>query len=161
MRLRYQYVLRTYDPSLETILYTDASKLHVGGALCQKVVNKDGTKDLVAVAFYSRSLRGPELSYPIQQQEMLAIVASCAVFERYLLCAQFTVRVCTDHRSLASSQVGLSKIACDRITRWCQKIAVFNIKMQYLPYTHDSIYSEPLTGRLRGKDCRRLAHSSD
>ena len=75
-------VLRTYDPSLETLLYTDASKLHIGGALCQKIVNEDGTTDLVVIAFYSRSLRGPELSYPIQQQEMLAIVACCQAFEQ-------------------------------------------------------------------------------
>ena len=91
-------VLRTYDPSLETLLYTDASKLHIGGALCQKMVNEDGTTDLVVIAFYSRSLRGPGLSYPIQQQEMLAIVACCQAFERYLLLAKFTVRACTDHR---------------------------------------------------------------
>ena len=48
------------------------------GALCQKIVNEDGTTDLVVIAFYSRSLRGPELSYPIQQQEMLVrALCSC------------------------------------------------------------------------------------
>ena len=126
-------VLRTYDPSLETLLYTDASKLHIGGALCQKMVNEDGTTDLVVIAFYSRSLRGPELSYPIQQQEMLAIVACCQAFERYLLLAKFTVRACTDHRSLTNSHKGLTKVACDRITRWCQKIAIYDLVLEYMP----------------------------
>jgi hypothetical protein len=126
-------VLRIFDPALETVLYTDSSKIHVGGCLCQRVSADDGTKDLVVISYFSRSLRGPELSYPIQQQEMLAVVGACQVFEHYLLAANFTVRACVDHKSLTSSFKGLSKIACDRITRWVQKISIFNMQMQYLP----------------------------
>ena len=48
---------------------------------------------LIVIAYYSRSLRGPELDYPIQHQEMLAIVACCAAFEHFLLCSFFEVRV--------------------------------------------------------------------
>ena len=64
---------------------------------------------------------------------MLAVVGACQVFEHYLLAANFTVRACVDHKSLTSSFKGLSKIACDRITRWVQKISIFNMQMQYLP----------------------------
>jgi hypothetical protein len=126
-------VLRIFDPTLETVLYTDSSKIHVGGCLTQRVTAEDGTKSLVAISYFSRSLRGPELSYPIQQQEMLAVVGATQVFEHYLLAAKFTVRCCVDHKSLTSSFKGLSKIACDRITRWVQKISIFNLSMQYLP----------------------------
>jgi hypothetical protein len=72
-------VLRIFDPALETVLYTDSSKIHVGGCLTQRVTAKDGTKSLVAISYFSRSLRGPELSYPIQQQEMLAVVGATCV----------------------------------------------------------------------------------
>ena len=71
----------------------------------------NGSSSIVAIAYFSRSLRGPELSYPIQQQEMLAVVGACQVFEHYLLAAKFTVRCCVDHKSLTSSFKGLSKVA--------------------------------------------------
>ena len=80
-----------------------------------------------------RSLREPELSYPIQHQEMLSIVACVAAFENFLLCAHFIVRVCSDHKSLTSSFRGLSKQACDRITRWVQKTCCFNMDLYYMP----------------------------
>eukprot|EP01048_Picozoa_sp_COSAG05_P004985 COSAG05_NODE_285_length_12188_cov_539.399537_8_plen_338_part_00 len=105
-------VLRTFDSTLPTILYTDSSGLHVGAALCQELPDDGG---LVAIAFYSRSLRGPELSYPIQHKECLAIVAGCMAFSHYLLAAHFTVRTASDHRSLQSCFEGMSKIACDRV----------------------------------------------
>ena len=118
-------VLRIFDPKLKTVLYTDSSQHHVGGVLCQ--ILPDGT--LVVIAFYSRSLRGPELKYPIQQKEMLAIVACVTAFEHYLLCSEFEVRVCTDHKTLVSSFEGLSKVVCDRITRWVQKICIYRLKL--------------------------------
>ena len=124
-------VLRTFDPQLQTVLYTDSSDQHVGGMLGQ--ILDDTEKTLVVIAFYSRSLRGPELRYPIQQKEMLAIVACCVAFEHYLLCSEFVVRCCTDHKTLVNSFSGLSKIVCDRITRWVQKICIYRLKMFYLP----------------------------
>ena len=139
-------VLHTFDPKRKTILYTDASKVHVGGVLCQRL-DSDESDDpmvfdeqnpkklgsLIVIAYYSRSLRGPELDYPIQHQEMLAIVACCAAFEHFLLCSFFEVRVGTDHKTLPSSYTGLSKQACDRITRWVQRICVYNMMLFYLP----------------------------
>ena len=71
-------VLHTFDPKRKTILYTDASKVHVGGVLCQRLDSDDsddptflthlmrGTFDeqnpkklgsLIVIAYYSRSLR--------------------------------------------------------------------------------------------------------
>ena len=41
-------------------------------------------------------------------------------------------RDCTDHKSLTSSFRGLSKQACDRITRWVQKTCCFNMDLYYL-----------------------------
>jgi len=123
-------VLHTFDPKRKTVLFTDSSNAHVGGGLCQKLIEDDS---LVAIAYYSRSLRGPELSYPIQHKEMLAIVACVAAFEHYLLCAHFIVRACTDHKSLTSSFHGLSKQACDRVTRWVQKVCCFNMDLFYMP----------------------------
>ena len=138
-------VLHTFDPKRKTVLYTDASNVHVGGVLCQKLDSNDSDDSnfdelnpkkygsLVVIAYYSRSLRGPELGYPIQHKEMLAIVACSAAFEHFLLCSFFEVRVGTDHRSLPSSFTGLSKQACDRITRWIQRICVYNMVLFYLP----------------------------
>ena len=41
--------------------------------------------------------------------------------------------MCTDHKSLVDCHVGLSKVACNRITRWCQKIGAFDIQLEYFP----------------------------
>jgi hypothetical protein len=38
----------------------------------------------VSYMYFSRGLRGAELAYPIQQQEMLSIVTACAAFDHYL-----------------------------------------------------------------------------
>ena len=122
-------VLRTFDSTLPTILFTDSSALHVGANLCQEL--PDGT--LVSIAYHSRSLRGPELSYPIQHKEALAIVSGCMAFVHYLLASHFTVRTCSDHRSLESCFKGMSKVACDRVTRWVQKLSMFNMTVFYLP----------------------------
>jgi hypothetical protein len=54
-------------------------------------------------------------------------------FEHFLLASHVTVRTCSDHRSLAQSFVGLSKAACDRITRWVQKVCVYNMTLEYIP----------------------------
>ena len=121
-------VLHIFDPTLPTVLYTDSSGLHVGGALCQRK-----GEGLVAIAYHSRSLRGPELSYPIQHKECLAIVSSVEAFSHYLLAAHFTVRTCSDHKSLSSCFHGMSKIACDRVTRWVQKLCMYNMQVEYMP----------------------------
>eukprot|EP01043_Picozoa_sp_COSAG02_P120719 COSAG02_NODE_57504_length_280_cov_0.856354_1_plen_56_part_01 len=34
-------VLHTFDPKRKSILYTDASKVHVGGVLCQRLDSDD------------------------------------------------------------------------------------------------------------------------
>ena len=111
-------VLRIFDPALPVVLFTDSSDVHVGGGLTQRLP----AGELVAIAYYSRSLRGPELSYPIQHKEALAIVSSVMAFVHYLLAAHFTVRTCSDHKSLETCFAGMSKVACDRVTRWVQKL---------------------------------------
>ena len=123
--------LRIFDSKLKTVLYTDSSMHHVGGVICQ--ILNDESETLVVIAYYSRSLRGPELKYPIQQKEMLAIVACVTAFQHYLLCSEFYVRCCTDHKTLVSSFEGLSKMVCDRITRWVQKICIYRMKLFFLP----------------------------
>ena len=120
-------VLRIFDSKLKTVLYTDSSMHHVGGVICQ--ILNDESETLVVIAYYSRSLRGPELKYPIQQKEMLAIVACVTAFQHYLLCSEFYVRCCTDHKMLVSSFEGLSKMVCDRITHWVQKICNYRMKL--------------------------------
>ena len=122
-------VLRIFNPALPAVLYTDSSSFHVGGALTQRLPSGE----LVAIAYYSRSLRGPELSYPIQHKEALAIVACCMAFCHYLLAAHFTVRTCSDHKSLSTCFHGMSKVACDRVTRWVQKLCMFNMTVEYMP----------------------------
>ncbi len=62
--------LAHFDPTLKTIVKTDASDYAMGAILSQ--VGHDGV--LRPVAFESKSLSGAQLNYEIHDKEMLAIV---------------------------------------------------------------------------------------
>jgi hypothetical protein len=79
-------VLRLFDPTLETRLYTDASRVGLAGILVQV---KDG-KEFV-VSYFSRHTMTAEQKHHSFELETLASVASVKRFRQYLLGMPFMI----------------------------------------------------------------------
>jgi hypothetical protein len=85
-----------FDYSLPTRLETDASDGVVAGVLSQK--QPDG--EWHPVAYYSQTMTGAELNYPIYDKEMLAIISSFQHWRPHLEGTPQTIEVLSDHKAL-------------------------------------------------------------
>lgn len=119
-------VLKYFDATHETQLWTDASGHAIGGALLQR----DAKGDLRPVGYYSRRLSPAEEKYSTYARELLAIRDCLLAFRYYLIGLPFVVK--TDHCSLKwiMEQRELSGIQA----RWMSVIQNFQItEIQYVP----------------------------
>ncbi|MBW0480923.1 hypothetical protein O181_020638 [Austropuccinia psidii MF-1] len=87
--------LSHFDPSLPTIVETDASDYALGAVLSQ--VNDSGKHP---IAFDSRKLLPAELNYEIHDKELLGIVWAVKRWRAFLLSLSNSFEVLTDHSSL-------------------------------------------------------------
>ncbi|MBW0477256.1 hypothetical protein O181_016971 [Austropuccinia psidii MF-1] len=104
------------NPSLPTIVETDASNYALGSVLSQ--VSESGKHPF---AFKSRKLIQEELNYEIHDKELLGIVWAL------LLCLSSPFEVLTDHSSL--QYFTYSKILTCRQARWAE----FHFSITYRP----------------------------
>ena len=119
-------VLKYFDATHETQLWTDASGHAIGGALLQR----DERGALRPVGYYSRRLSPAEEKYSTYARELLAIRDCLLAFRYYLIGLPFVVK--TDHCSLKwiMEQRELSGIQA----RWMSVIQNFQItEIQYVP----------------------------
>ncbi|KAG4058525.1 hypothetical protein PC123_g6507 [Phytophthora cactorum] len=123
-------VLHLPDFSQPMHLHTDASKFAVGGVLFQVV---DGVER--PIAYTSRKMKPAELNYPMQQQELLAIVHTLAAFRIY--CLDKPPIAETDHKSLKG--LFTQKMANRRLARWYDILAEYNPTFSYLPGAKNGI----------------------
>lgn len=79
----------------EFVITTDASRMGISAILSQKLVGEDRE---ILIEFYSRGLRGSEVSYSVYRLELLAIVCGLKKFSKYISGSNFLIR--TDHRPL-------------------------------------------------------------
>ena len=77
-------------------LLCDASDFSIGSVLQQKV---DG--EIQHLGYFSRSLKGPELSYSGYDKEMLSVFASVKYFKHMQLGKKFVIF--SDHRPLVNA----------------------------------------------------------
>lgn len=75
-------------------IFTDASDVAVGAALCQK----DDNNEYKIIYMASRMFKGPELSYFTTEKELLAIKWACEKFRSYIYGER--VYIMTDHQAL-------------------------------------------------------------
>ncbi|KAF1326791.1 reverse transcriptase, partial [Globisporangium splendens] len=94
----------------------DASNYAVGGVLFQK---EGGIEH--PIAFTGRKMKAAELNYPVQEQELLAIMHALRVWRIYLVDKPFMVE--TDHKSLET--ILTQKTTNRRIARWFNELAEF------------------------------------
>ena len=119
-------ILRYPDPSVDYILYTDASKYAYADVLTQSI---DGTDH--PVAYTSRLFRGSQLNWAALTKEAYAIYMSVKKLSFYLDSAQITVR--SDHLLLKKF---LEKNTMNaKVNKWAVELESQNINFEFIPGT--------------------------
>lgn len=135
--------LALYDPSLRSVISTDACDYGVGAVFAQ--IQPDGTEK--PVAFASRTLTMAERKYSIVEKEALAWVWATEKWRTYLWGRRFTLR--TDHQALTTLHTtkGMNRAGL-RIARWSARLLCFDYDVIYKPgsqnYTADCLSRLPL-----------------
>ena len=121
-------VLRPFNPSYDTELITDASRIGLGFALLQ-VDPSTGNRHLIQCG--SRSLSGPETRYAVCELEGLAILYAIIKCKHYLLgMDHFTV--VTDHKPLKGVFAKeLPEIENARLRRYRERLTCYNFELSW------------------------------
>ena len=112
-------ILRHYDPTLRTILQTDASDYAMGAVLSQ--ITEEGREWVVS--FTSKSLDTAQRNYSVTEKECLAVVWGTEYFRTLLLGVQFELQ--TDHQAL--KYLLTSKEGVGRNARWQLKLQEYDM----------------------------------
>ena len=117
-------VLLTPDPDKPFRLETDSSGFAVGAVLLQEHHGR-----WHPVAFFSRKMNSAECSYPVQEQELLALVCALKKWRHYLF--GHPVQAFTDHESLTHWQ--RYRNITGRKARWVALLDEFPVEIIYRP----------------------------
>lgn len=117
-------VVKAIDESLPFEVETDASDAAIAAVLTQA-----GRP----VAFYSRTLQGPEKLHAAVEKEAHAIIESVRHWRHYLTGRHFTIK--TDQRSVRFmfDKQHRSKIKNDKILRWRMELSCYDFDIVYRP----------------------------
>ena len=118
-----------FDPSLPTMVTTDAADGCLGAAMHQAQLA--GSSHPRPVAFMSKTMIPAELNYYNHDKELLAIVRALEEWEPELLSLQEPFVVVTDHRTLENFMTKQKLNA--RQVRWAEYLSRFNFKITYRP----------------------------
>ncbi|EIW70139.1 hypothetical protein TREMEDRAFT_30259, partial [Tremella mesenterica DSM 1558] len=124
-------VLAHFDPTLKTILQTDASFFGWGFIISQ--INTAGQEHPVAIE--SGAFNTAQLNYTVGEKEFLAVVEGFRRRRHLLL--QVETTVLTDHLNLTYWME--PKQLSPRQGRWVEELANFRFKMVYRPGTQASL----------------------
>ncbi|EPQ25612.1 uncharacterized protein PFL1_06932 [Pseudozyma flocculosa PF-1] len=133
-------VLRHFDPSLPTVMETDASDYVVAGVLSQWVPNAEEhaaspprarTHTLHPIAFWSRQMVPAERNYEIHDKELLAVVKACEEWRHYLHGISAPFEILTDHQALEYFQT--KRNLTRRQARWGLSLGEFDFRITYRP----------------------------
>ena len=118
-------VLQQPKQGIPFVIASDASDYATGAVLGQVVDGK-----MVAIAYTSGALRGPEKNYSVQEKEALGVIRAVKAFNHYILASPFEIRLLTDHQSLKflHTQKGLA----GRMARWAMLLAEYSATVKYL-----------------------------
>ncbi|MBW0483618.1 hypothetical protein O181_023333 [Austropuccinia psidii MF-1] len=119
-------ILSHFNPSLGTIVDTDASDYALGALLSQ--VNDSGKHPS---AFDSRKLLPAELNYEIHDKELLGIVWALKRWRAFLLSLSDSFEVLTDHCSLHHFMS--SRVLTRRQAHWAEFLSEFHFIITYCP----------------------------
>ncbi|KAG6452887.1 hypothetical protein O3G_MSEX007851 [Manduca sexta] len=118
-------LLALYNPTAETQLHTDASKIGLGGILLQR--NSNGI--FQPISYFSRKTTNEEQRYHSFELETLAVIASLNRFRIYLIGIPFTIQ--TDCNALRSTMTKRDLVP--RIARWWIQLQEYDCTIEYRP----------------------------
>ena len=112
------------DEDIAFKVETDASEVAIAATL-----NQAGRP----VAFFSRTLQGPEVRLPSIEKEAQAIIESIRHWKHYLTGKHFTLK--TDQKSVSYmfDQRHRGKIKNDKIMRWRVELSCYSFDIVYRP----------------------------
>ncbi|MBW0468138.1 hypothetical protein O181_007853 [Austropuccinia psidii MF-1] len=113
-----------FNPSLPTIVETDASDYAMGSVLSQLI---DSGKH--PIAFHSSKLLTAELNYEIHDKELLGIVWALKCWRAFLLSLSDSFEVLTDHSSLQYFMSSKALTCCQ--ARWAEFLSEFHFSITY------------------------------
>lgn len=113
-------ILKIYDPTRETEVHTDASKIGYGACLLQKHGD-----EFYPVLFLSKKTTPAESNYSSYELEVLAVIYSLQKFRVYLLGLKFCI--VTDCKSF--KQTMGKRDLCPRIARWALQLEEFDCEV--------------------------------
>ena len=118
--------LTMFDPSLPTVVTTDASDVGLGAVLSQ--VHPEGEK---VVAFASSTLSSAQRRYSVTEREALACLWACEKWHKYLWGRDFILR--TDHAALKSllSAKGIGRAGM-RMSRWAVRLMTYSFTVEHV-----------------------------
>ncbi|MBW0461760.1 hypothetical protein O181_001475 [Austropuccinia psidii MF-1] len=119
-------ILSHFNPSLPTIVETDASDYAWGAVLGQ--VNVTGKHP---ITFDSRKLLPAELNYEIHDKELLGIVLALKCWRAFLLSLSNSFEVLKDHSSLQCCMS--SKVLTFCQSHWAKFLSEFHFTITYCP----------------------------
>lgn len=120
-------ILAHFDPSLATVVETDASDYAMGAIISQ--IGKENI--LHPVVFDSRKLSPAELNYEIHDKELLAIIWCFQKWRSLLLSQNQPISVLSDHKALEYFMS--SKVLTRRQARWAEILAEYDFTITYRP----------------------------
>lgn len=118
-------VLAFFKPGRPIKVECDASAKATGGVIWQE----QDDKSWKPIGFSSKSMTPTEQAYPIQDQELLAVIHSLRDNEQALWGTEFVVL--TDHQALV--YFSSKRLLSTRQIRWSQYLANFDITWRYRP----------------------------
>ncbi|XP_043207010.1 uncharacterized protein K02A2.6-like isoform X1 [Amphibalanus amphitrite] len=118
--------LSMFDPSLPTVVTTDASDVGLGAVLSQ--VHPEGER---VVAFASSTLNAAQRRYSVTEREGLACVWACEKWHKYLWGQEFVLR--TDHAALKSLLTvrGVGRAGM-RMSRWAVRLMNYSFAVEHV-----------------------------
>ncbi|MBW0530101.1 hypothetical protein O181_069816 [Austropuccinia psidii MF-1] len=120
------HILSNLNPSLQTILETDASDYALGAVLSQV---KDSGKH--PIAFDSCKLLPAKLNYEIHEKALFGIVWALKCWRAFLFSLSNSFEVLKDHSSLCYFMS--SKVLTCRQAQWAEFLSEFHFTITYCP----------------------------
>ena len=116
-----------FNPQLETLIKSDASRSGLGAALEQLTVNSWNP-----ISFASSFLNSKEERYRINELELLGVFWSMEYFENYIYGKEFPI--ITDHRAFLSifKEHRSNKSYNSCLTRWVDRLLPYQYKKEHL-----------------------------
>ena len=129
-----------YDPSKPLVLTTDASPFGVGACLSHKVIDANGRKKLLPIAYASASLKQSEKAYAQIDREGLAVYWAVNYFRQYLWGKRFELHTdCSALVKIFGPKHDMGGCAIGRLNRWAAQLTEYDFVIKHIKGTSNCV----------------------